>query len=248
MQSSTRKTPAGRRASAAPGFSVHCGGREVPVVFARHPRARRYILRLTAAGVARVTVPRGGTLAGAHEFLREHVGWLERQLQQATDSVGHGPWRPGHRIFFRGQEHPLELAPATEDQPALVRFADQTAEVGRWLGDLRVPVQAWLWTLADRELPALTREFARREELVVRRVTVRNQRTRWGSCSPGGNISLNWRLVMMPEACRDYVIWHELMHLRHANHSARFWRAVAAVCPDFEAARTWIRRHGHRLH
>lgn len=248
MQSSTRNTQIGRGGPAAPGFSVNCGGREVPVVFVRHPRARRYILRLTTGGVARVTVPRGGTFAGAREFVREHAGWLERQLQQAARTVGHGPWRPGHRIFFRGQEHALELVPASDGQPALVRFADQTAEAGRWLDDLRVPVQARLWTLAAWELPTLTREFAKREGLVVRRVTVRNQRTRWGSCSAGGSISLNWRLVMMPEFCRDYVIWHELTHLRHPNHSARFWRAVAAVCPECEAARAWIRRHGHQLH
>jgi predicted metal-dependent hydrolase len=82
--------------------------------------------------------------------------------------------------------------------------------------------------------------------LSVSRVSIRNQRWRWGSCSRAGHICLNWRLVLMPDWVRDYIILHELMHLRRLDHSPRFWKLVAAACPRYEAARAWLRRYaGH---
>ncbi len=88
---------------------------------------------------------------------------------------------------------------------------------------------------AVRELPARLLELAAHYGLHVSRVSVRNQRSRWGSCSPSGHICLNWRLVLMPDAVRDYVLIHELMHLRRLDHSRHFWRLVAHACPDYDA-------------
>jgi len=100
---------------------------------------------------------------------------------------------------------------------------------------------------ARRELPARLRELAVQHGLPVSRVSVRNQRARWGSCGRDGHICLNWRLVLMPPPVRDYVLLHELMHLRRMDHSPAFWRLVAAACPDYLAARAWLRRHGGAL-
>jgi predicted metal-dependent hydrolase len=100
---------------------------------------------------------------------------------------------------------------------------------------------------ASRELPARLHHLATDHGLSVTKVTVRNQRSRWGSCSPSGHICLNWRLVLMPDSVRDYVLVHELMHLRQLNHSRRFWRLVEQACPDFEAARRWLRENRHLL-
>jgi predicted metal-dependent hydrolase len=83
--------------------------------------------------------------------------------------------------------------------------------------------------------------------MAVREVSVRNQRTRWGSCTTAGVISLNWRLVQAPESVRDYVIYHELMHLREMNHSDRFWRRVEEVYPDWRDAERWLKRNGSLL-
>ena len=83
--------------------------------------------------------------------------------------------------------------------------------------------------------------------IAVSRVSVRNQQSRWGSCSRRGTISLNWRLVQVPRFVREYVLVHELMHRRELNHSARFWRHVAAVCPRYVEARRWLRRDGAGL-
>jgi predicted metal-dependent hydrolase len=102
-------------------------------------------------------------------------------------------------------------------------------------------VAAHLRRLAARELPERLDELARQHGFTVAGVSVRNQRTRWGSCSPTGHVSLNWRLIQVPPAVRDYVLLHELTHLRHLNHSVRFWRELARLCPDHAGARRWLR-------
>ena len=97
---------------------------------------------------------------------------------------------------------------------------------------------------AKRELPARLLELAAEHGLTVARVSVRNQRWRWGSCSRNGHICLNWRLVQMPDSVRDYVMIHELMHLKRMDHSPKFWKLVAEACPDFETARAWLEEAG----
>ena len=97
---------------------------------------------------------------------------------------------------------------------------------------------------ARRELPTRLLDLATRHGLTVSRVSIRNQRSRWGSCGRDGHICLNWRLVLMPPSVRDYVLVHELMHLRRMDHSPAYWRLVAEAYPDYRSAREWLRRHG----
>ena len=96
---------------------------------------------------------------------------------------------------------------------------------------------------AKRELPPRILDLAAQHGLTVTRISVRNQRWRWGSCSRHGHICLNWRLVQMPDAVRDYVMLHELMHLKRMDHSPKFWKLVEKACPDYQAARAYLRAH-----
>ena len=104
-----------------------------------------------------------------------------------------------------------------------------------------------LRTRAVRELPPRLLEIAAAYNLRVSRVSVRNQRWRWGSCSPNGHICLNWRLLQMPASVRDYVMIHELMHLKRMDHSPKFWTLVERACPDYRDARAWLRANQHLL-
>jgi predicted metal-dependent hydrolase len=101
--------------------------------------------------------------------------------------------------------------------------------------------------LAKQELPIRLMQLAAEHGLAVSRVSVRNQRSRWGSCGRDGHICLNWRLVRMPEWVRDYVMVHELMHLRRLDHSPAYWKLVARAVPEYQAARRWLRVHGREL-
>lgn len=100
---------------------------------------------------------------------------------------------------------------------------------------------------AETILPARLRQLAEHHGLQVDRISIRNQHARWGSCGKDGHICLNWRLVLMPDSVRDYVLIHELMHLRRMDHSPAFWRLVGDACPDVGEARQWLRRHGPSL-
>jgi hypothetical protein len=120
-----------------------------------------------------------------------------------------------------------------------------------WVADptvnLRRPVEARLRALARVELPARTLELARVHGVMIHSVAVRDQSSRWGSCSERGVISLNWRLVQAPPSVRDYLIVHELMHRREMNHSLRFWRQVAAAFPAWREAEGWLDEHAVEL-
>ena len=124
-------------------------------------------------------------------------------------------------------------------------IAGQRASVRR-LG-LSIDERRRLRARADVELPARLLELAALHGHTVIRVSVRDQRTRWGSCGRNGHISLNWRLTLMPAWVRDYVMIHELMHLRRLDHSREYWRFVADACPDYSLARSWLRRNGPSL-
>lgn len=222
------------------------GARPVRLWLVRHRRARRYILRLRPDGSARVTIPRGGSAAEARKFAERHAAWVEKQLQRrATRPVPDRTWRPGAEILFRGE--PVRLETGANGEAGRITFADQTVRVKDPAGDLRPAVERHLWRLAARELTARLLELAALHQSPVRRVTVRNQRSRWGSCSRRGTVSLNWRLIQVPPYVRDYLLLHELMHLREMNHSHRFWREVERVCPDYAAAERWLKQHSDLL-
>ncbi len=108
-------------------------------------------------------------------------------------------------------------------------------------------VEQALKARAALDLPPRLLQLAAEHGLAVTRVTIRDQRSRWGSCSAKGHIALNYRLMLMPEAVRDYILVHELMHLKQADHSRRFWRHVEAACPAFREAERWLRKHGPSL-
>jgi predicted metal-dependent hydrolase len=167
------------------------------LVFVRHPRARRYLIRVTDAGTVRVTVPRWGSKREAAAFAERERAWIEKQLR------------------VRAERELREREPRTTNRELLSR--------------------------AKKELPPRLLELAARHGLAVTRISIRNQRWRWGSCSRRGHICLNWRLVTMPDEVRDYVLLHELMHLKRMDHSPKFWKLVADACPGHKAARAWLR-------
>jgi predicted metal-dependent hydrolase len=218
---------------------LRVGARQVRLRLVRHRRARRYVLRLCQDGAARVTIPRDGSVTEAKRFLHKHIGWLERQfLRQASQPTRPRTWTAGTEILFRGEKVRLEA-----QEGGRVRFGTELVRLADPSGDLRPAIEGHLWRLAAKEFPARVFELAALHQLPARRVTVRNQRSRWGSCSRRGTISLNWRLIQAPVFVRDYLVLHELAHLKEMNHSRRFWREVARLCPGFALAERWLKQN-----
>ncbi len=228
-------------------FEVMTEHGPIAVTVRRHARARNYTLRLASAGGGAVlTMPLRGSLSAARVFLDRHTGWLARQMRKA----------PPARPIADGTTIPLR------DVPHLIRHAPGrrgTVTVG---GDDTVPtlfVAGAPEHLRRRVLDFLKREARRDIEPAVMRhaaslrvtasaIKLRDQTSRWGSCSPTGTLSFSWRLVMAPPFVLDYLAAHEVAHLREMNHSRRFWRLVEEVCPETETARAWLNHHGPSLH
>ena len=235
------------RAGRSPGDEcLSVGERRIPVVLIRNPRARRYVLRLRPDGSARVTIPRGGSAEEARRFAERSAGWVERELRRLSSrSSRPKPWLIGTEILFRGALVKIEAG--VNGERGWVRLANEVLKVADPAADLRPAIERHLWKLAAKELPLRVLEYAAVHQLPVRRITVRNQRSRWGSCSRQGTISLNWRLIQAPPFVRDYLILHELTHIREMNHSARFWREVERVCPCYETAERWLKHDSSAL-
>jgi predicted metal-dependent hydrolase len=181
------------------------------LVFVRHPRARRYIIRVVPDGRARVTIPRWGSKREAAAFAARERVWIEKARARIAQAR-------------------LRRAEVDEQRPDLPPAAELRLLIAR----------------ARRELPPRLHQLAAGHGLAVSKVSIRNQRSRWGSCSRRGHICLNWRLVTMPDHVRDYVLIHELMHLKRMDHSPKFWKLVAAACPTYKEARAWLRSQGAR--
>ena len=214
------------------------------IEFVRTPRARRYILRIRPDGSLRVTVPRWGSKREARDFVARQERWIARERQRVLQEHGSRDWQDGTEIWLRGERVLLTVAPMADGM--VVSYGDRRV-VARSDADVRAVVETDLRRLAREELEPRLRALGAVNELEPGRVSIRNQRSRWGSCARDGNIALNFRLVQMPPAIRDYVLLHELMHLRQQNHSPRFWRLVEQACPGFKDAERWLRIQGKAL-
>jgi predicted metal-dependent hydrolase len=224
------------------------------VVFVRSERAQSYRLTLRRDGTAAVTIPVRGSEREAHVFLASHEDWLARaRARQARRPRAAEQWTIGTNVLWRGEMAPLRVA--SEPGPwagngaarPQVCLAADVFPVRSLEGDLRPMLEAQFARRARIELPARAWELAAEKGADVKQVTVRNQRSRWGSCSAGGTISLNWRLVQTPDSVRDYIILHEIAHLREMNHSDRYWAHVAQLCPWWRDAERWLKRNGSLL-
>jgi predicted metal-dependent hydrolase len=217
------------------------------IEFVRMPRARRYILRVRPDGTLRVTVPRGGSRREAEQFVRRHEKWIarERGRVRLQGPCAAGPaWRDGTTILLGGE--PVRISTEAQGDSWRVVYGDRSILVAD-LAQLRAAIEHDLRDLARAVLLPRLRELALAHSLDVGAISIRNQRSRWGSCARSGNIALNFRLVQMPPHVCDYVLLHELMHIKQQNHSRRFWRLVEAACPGFRDAERWLRTTGREL-
>lgn len=216
------------------------------MIFVHSRRAHSYRLTLRKDGTAAVTVPARGSEHEARAFAEQHHDWLSRaRARQARRPRPAVVWSLGTSVLWRGELTEIREARAG-DRPQVCLAADVFG-VPALTGDLRASLEAGFARRAKIELPARAWELAAEAGAGMKLVTVRNQRSRWGSCSAGGTISLNWRLVQAPDFVRDYIIFHELAHLREMNHSARFWARVEELCPGWRDAEHWLKRSGSLL-
>jgi predicted metal-dependent hydrolase len=224
---------------------VDIDGRHVSVLVKPHAKARRLTLRINRTGDGAImTVPRRTGKSEAERFALKSKAWIATQLAKRKPAVAIAS---GVEIPLRGSPQRIE---ATGKARGLVLHDVST-------GVIHVPglphhvkrrLTDWLKAEAKRDLATASERYASAMGVKVRTISVRDQKSRWGSCSSMGDLSYSWRLILAPDYVLDYVAAHEVAHLREMNHSPRFWRLVLTHCNRTRDAKNWLKQHGSSLH
>jgi len=225
----------------------HVAGRELPLRVVENARARRLTLRIDAGGRGlRVTVPPGLRRGEVDRFLERHRDWLELRLARLPDRP---QVRAGVKIPLRGRPHLIVHVPARrgtvtvalEDGKPALHVHGEEAHLPRRLAD-------FLKREARREIEPLVAGHTARVGRRAKAVRYKDTSSRWGSCTADGTLSFSWRVMMAPPAVIDYLVAHEVAHLREMNHGPKFWALCRELCPRTDEARAWLKRNGSALH
>jgi predicted metal-dependent hydrolase len=237
-----------RRTSEPSVITVGFDGEVFPVRVRRHARARRYTLRIHAATREVVlSMPPRGSMRQASEFAQKHGAWIAARLSRLPQAA---PFAHGTVLPLRGVDTRIEHRRGArgtawiecgDDGASLLCVAGEEPHVPRRVRD-------FLKREAKRELEAASKQAAQALGVAVARVSIRDQASRWGSCSTTGVLSYSWRLILAPPFVLEYLAAHEVAHLVEMNHSRRFWRLVERICPHQKSAKAWLDAHGAELH
>ncbi len=225
-------------------------GAELPVTFRRNARARRIILRMNpkSDGVL-LTVPPGTTQAEALDFAISQKAWIATRLKRTPDTIA---FADGVQLPLRGDMHTVchrpmprrtvwREEPPGDGTPPLLCVSGRAEHLPRRLKD-------WLKAQARADLTEASERYASKMGLRYTRLSIRDQSSRWGSCSSAGALSYSWRLVLAPSDVLDYVAAHEVAHLAEMNHGPAFWALVERHCAQTKSARHWLKQNGRGLH
>lgn len=239
------------RAKTSPVQLLKVEGIPAPVELRRHPTARRLTLRVSHSARAVVlTIPRYTDVREADRFLAKSLDWVRQRLEGVPDAV---PFAEGAIVPLRGIAHEIAYAGPRRGCPVIATAGEGPGCLGR----LTVSGEAehaprrlrdWLTGEARRDLEVRVEYHCSKLGLSARRIVVRDQKSRWGSCTSDGVLSFSWRLVLAPPLVLDYVAAHEVAHLAEMNHGPRFWRLVKETMPRMEEAKRWLRHHGMGLY
>jgi predicted metal-dependent hydrolase len=229
--------------------TLSLSGEQVPLVVRHNPRARRFIVRVDmTTGVVHVTTPNKRNVKAAVAFARGHADWIAEQRTH----VAHGePFCEGAIIPLRGVSH--EIRHTGGVRGGITLEAGENGSVSKLYvaGDISfLPrrINDWLKTQAKADLTDSVMRHASKLGVRPSRITVRDQSSRWGSCSSTRALSFSWRLIFTPPEVLDYVAAHEVAHLTHMNHGSQFWAAVESLIPDYRDAMLWLETKGPALH
>lgn len=217
------------------------GAKTYPVILKRTARAKRLTLRVEPLGQIFLTVPMRCSDKRLRAFMAQHREWVRQQLDKALSPV---PFAAGGTIPLRGEKH---LVVHDRHQHGTVHKSEGTLAVSGDAAHLPRRLRDYLKKEAKKDFEKAVAVYAEKLGVKVRRIQIRDTRTRWGSCSSEGVLCFSWRLIYAPPFVLDYLAAHEVAHLRIMDHSPRFWKLVEQLCPDTPQARKWLKANGNML-
>ncbi len=227
----------------SPAQPLLIDGIEAPIALTVSKRAKRLTLRLdSGSGEVRVVAPPSVPVAEVTRFVARHADWVHRRLAALPP---HNPFVDGGLVPYLGIDHGIRLDP-TRRRP--VERVDGAFLIGGRPEHLARRLTDHLKAEARREISTRAHDKATAIRRRVAGISIRDTRSRWGSCSGAGRLNFSWRLILAPEPVLDYVVAHEVAHLHEMNHGPRFWSLVERLHPDMDSARRWLKAHGTGLH
>ncbi|WP_282605580.1 M48 family metallopeptidase [Pelagibius sp. Alg239-R121] len=218
------------------------GDRQIPLEVRRHTRARRITLRLSPDGTGvKLVLPKRAALKEGLAFAERNRSWILARLSEQPDRT---VFCDGATVPVLGETQTIRHDPAARRG---VWRQDDVIWVSGFAEHLPRRVTDFLKAEARREISARARSKARSQGLKIARISLRDTSSRWGSCSSSGNLNFSWRLIFAPELVLDYVVAHEVAHLREMNHGPAFWQLTRQMTTDVGQAKTWLSRHGASL-
>ena len=218
---------------------------EVAVRVRASNRARAYRLAISSRGEPVLTVPQGGRWSEARAFLLRHAGWLEARLARLPRPA---PLAHGGTIPLRGVPHRIVSLAGSRGTVRIHHGADgPELHVPGGPDHLQRRLTDWLKREARADLEGACARHAATLGVRIAALRLRDQSTRWGSCSSARALNFNWRLILAPPFVLDYVAAHEVAHIIEMNHAPAFWRTVGRALPDYEAGRAWLKANGREL-
>ena len=218
-------------------------GQKVSLHFKRNARARRIVLRFDGkTGDLVMTLPRRTGLAEALRFVDKSAAWILRHINR---QIPRKIVADGATLHFRGELHVLKL---TGGRRGLVEVSEGVITVPGDAAHAERRLKDFIKKRALADLTEASQRYALTMNARYRNITLRDQKSRWGSCSASGGLSYSWRLMLAPAFVLDYVAAHEVAHLREMNHGPRFWRLVLTHCPHAKQAKAWMKQHARELH
>lgn len=229
--------------------AVTLAGRSVPYTLTISDRARQPRLIVAPGTGLRVVTPLGYDRDHLLDFILRRQGWILKHLDRfaALPAAPTANAPLPKQITFLGTPHAVRVAVGPGRRATVLHAAQAFAITVPDEVLARPTLEGWLRAAARFAIAAQVAARGAEMGLTYGQVTIRDQKTRWGSCSRAGNLNFNWRLALAPSAVLDYVIVHELAHRVELNHSVRFWRVVARYCPAYNEHRVWLRKHGTEL-
>ncbi|MFC5385846.1 M48 family metallopeptidase [Aquamicrobium segne] len=221
-------------------------GRTLPLRIVENKRARRLTLRIDTGGQGlRITIPPGLRSGEIDRFLTRHQGWLEEKIAKLPDQP---KLRPGIKLPLRGLPHTIIHEPGKrgtvtigkdEHGPVIIVYGE--------LAHLPRRVADFLKREARKEIGPLVEKHTKTIGRKAKAIRFKDTSSRWGSCTSEGTLSFSWRIMMAPRPVIDYLVAHEVAHLREMNHGPKFWELCGQLCPDTERCKAWLKRNGSAL-
>jgi predicted metal-dependent hydrolase len=222
-------------------------GHDVPYTINKSYLAKYARLEIRSADMLMVTIPRRYKIAYVDQFIKRKSKWIIKTLAKHSctqPTINFSNLSSGDTIPYLGRNIKLMLKP-NKEKYIQMNIQEDCVLIGKRDDEIETApfIEKWYRQQAHIVFKQKIEEFSRKLGIAYKRLCIRSQKTRWGSCSRLGTISLNWKLITLPEQIVDYVIIHELSHIKEMNHSRKFWALVADYCPQWQENRRWLRNH-----